>query len=128
MKGNGQKRLFTYLQLRKSGNLNEFMEYYPEYVEEFDVYKDQLYDWTDKLYNTYVDCFILKNKTLKNADFELKPILYDIQKEYLTNLMPNGRKVTFKYIVQYVKDMPVHKVMFSMNYNLRKKQAVAQAV
>ena len=25
------------------------MEYYPEYVEEFDGYKDQLYDWTDKL-------------------------------------------------------------------------------
>ena len=128
MKGNGQKRLFTYLQLRKSGNLNEFMEYYPEYVEEFDVYKDQLYDWTDKLYNTYVDCFILKNKTLKNADFELKPILYDIQKEYLTNLMPNGRKVTFKYIVQYVKDMAVQKVMFSMNYKHRKNVPVAQAV
>lgn len=128
MKGNGQKRLFTYLQLRKSGNLNEFMEYYPEYVEEFDVYKDQLYDWTDKLYNTYVDCFILKNKTLKNADFELKPILYDIQKEYLTNLMPNGRKVTFKYIVQYVKDMAVQKVMFSMNYKHRKNVPVVQAV
>lgn len=128
MKGNGQKRLFTYLQLRKCGNLNEFMKYYPEYIEEFDGYKDKLYDWTDKLYNTYVDCFIIKNKTLKNADFELKPILYEIQKEYLTNLMPNGRKVTFKYIVQYVKDMPVQKVMFSMNYNLRKKQAVAQAV
>ena len=69
MKGNGQKRLFTYLQLRKSGNLNEFMEYYPEYVEEFDGYKDQLYDWTDKLYNTYVDCFILKNKDIKKCGF-----------------------------------------------------------
>ena len=128
MKGNGQKRLFTYLQLRKSGNLNEFMEYYPEYVEEFDGYKDQLYDWTDKLYNTYVDCFILKNKTLKNADFELKPILYDIQKEYLTNLMPNSRKVNFKYIVNYVKQMPIQKIMFSMNYALRPKKVQAQAV
>lgn len=128
MKGNGQKRLFTYLELRKNGKLNEFMKYYPEYIEEFDRNKDQLYDWTDKLYNTYVDCFILKNKTLKNADFELKPILYDIQKEYLTNLIPNNRKVNFKYIVQYVKNMPVQKVMFSMNYNLRKKKAVSQAV
>ena len=122
MKGNGQKRLFTYLQLRKCNNLNEFVKYYPEYIEEFDIYKDKLYAWTDKLYNAYVDCFILKNTTLKNVDYELKPILYNIQKEYLTNLMPNNKKVTFKYIVDYVKDMPVQKVMFSMNYNLREKK------
>ena len=127
MKGNGQKRLFTYLKLRNNGNLNEFIKYYPEYIEEFDQYKEKLYEWTDKLYNNYVECFILKNKILKNCDYELKPILYDIQKIYLTELFPNQRKVTFKFVVEYVKKMPVQKIMFSMNYGLRKKETVEVA-
>lgn len=122
MKGNGQKRLFTYLKLRNNGNLNEFIKYYPEYIDEFDKYKEKLYEWTDKLYNNYVECFILKNKSLKNCDYELKPILYDIQKIYLSELFPNNRKVNFKFVVEYIKKMPVQKIMFSMNYGMRKKE------
>ena len=33
----------------------------------------------------YVECFIYKKNILRNADYELKPILYDIQKIYLTS-------------------------------------------
>ena len=42
--------------------------------------------------------------------------------------MPNSRKVNFKYIVNYVKQMPIQKIMFSMNYALRPKKVQAQAV
>ena len=38
----GKKLLFTYLQLRNNGNLNEFIRYYPEYIEEFDGYKGKV--------------------------------------------------------------------------------------
>ena len=95
------------------------MEYFPEYKEQFDEYKNRLYAWTDKLYAYYVACFIEKTSTLKNANYEFKPILYDIQNKYLNELRPNGRKVNFKFIVEYIKKMPVQKIMFSMNYSLR---------
>ena len=119
LKGNGQKSLFTYLSLRNNDNLYEFMEYFPEYKEQFDEYKNRLYAWTEKLYAYYVACFIEKTSTLKNANYEFKPILYDIQNKYLNELRPNGRKVNFKFIVEYIKKMPVQKIMFSMNYSLR---------
>tara|TARA_B100000963_G_C22640877_1_gene680555 strand:- start:13265 stop:14521 length:1257 start_codon:yes stop_codon:yes gene_type:complete len=119
MKGNGQKLLFTYLRLRNNDDLLEFLEYFPEYKEEFNGYKERLYSWTEKIYNFYVDCFIYKSTTLKNCPFEVKPILYDIQNQYLNELKPNGRKVNFKFIVEYIKKMPVQKIMFSMNYSLR---------
>ena len=128
MKGNGQKLLFTYLRLRNNDNLLEFLDYFPEYKEEFDGYKERLYEWTEKIYKYYVDCFIYKSISLKNAPFELKPILYDIQNQFLNNLRPNGRKVNFKFVVEYIKKMPVQKIMFSMNYSLRsEKTEVEQA-
>lgn len=126
MKGNGQKLLFTYLRLRNNDDLLEFLEYFPEYKEEFDSYKKRLYEWTQKLYKFYVDSFIYKTITLKNCPFEVKPILYDIQNQYLNYLKPNGRKVNFKFIAGYIKKMPVQKIMFSMNYSLRNDKTVEE--
>ena len=62
----------------------------------------------------------MKNKSrtiyLRNCAFEFKPILYFLQKHYLLELRPNGKKVNFTYLKQYVKGIPTEKIMFSMNY------------
>lgn len=121
LKGNLQKMFLQYLTLRKSDQLHDFLRYFPEYKQEFELYKEKLYKWTYKLFDHYVDTFILKKKRLNECPFEFKPILYNIQKEYLEVLKPNNRKVTFKYLTSYVKEcIPPKKLMFCINYPLRK--------
>jgi len=122
LKGNLQKMFLQYLTLRTNNQLGDFLRYFPEYKQDFELYKEKLYKWTYKLFDHYVDTFILKKKRLKECPFEFKPILYNIQKEYLEMLKPNNRKVTFKYLTNYVKDC-IHpkKLMFCINYPLRNK-------
>ena len=122
LKGNLQKMFLQYLTLRKSGQLRNFLRYFPEYKDNFELYKQKLYKWTYQLFDHYVDTFILKKKRLKECPFEFKPILYNIQKEYLEMLKPNNKKITFKYLTGYVHDcIPPKKLMFCINYPLRKK-------
>ena len=123
LKGNLQKMFLQYLTLRKNNQLGIFLKHFPEYKNEFEIYKVKLYKWTYKLFYHYVDTFILKKKRLKECPFEFKPILYNIQKEYLEVLKPNNGKVTFKYISDYVHDC-IHpkKLMFCINYPLRPKK------
>jgi hypothetical protein len=122
LKGNLQKMFLQYLTLRKNNQLSYFLKFFPEYSAEFEIYKKKLYNWTYQLFDHYVDAFILKKKRLKECPFEFKPILYNIQKEYLEMLKPNNRKVTFKYISSYVKEcIPPKKLMFCINYPLRNK-------
>jgi hypothetical protein len=121
LKGNLQKMFLQYLTLRKSDQLHDFLRYFPEYKQEFELYKEKLYKWTYKLFDHYVNTFILKKKRLNECPFEFKPILYNIQKEYLEVLKPNNRKVTFKYLTSYVKEcIAPKKLMFCINYPLRK--------
>ena len=122
LKGNLQKMFLQYLTLRKNDQLGYFLKFFPEYKQEFELYKEKLYKWSYQLFDHYVDTFILKKKRLKECPFEFKPILYNIQKEYLEVLKPNNRKVTFKYLTSYVNDfIPPKKLMFCINYPLRKK-------
>jgi len=120
LKGNLQKMFLQYITLRKDNKIGYFLTYYPEYKKAFRTYKMRIYTWTNELYNHYVDTFILKKKRLKECPFEFKPILYNIQKEYLQVLKQNNKKITFKYIVDYVHDcIPPKKLMFCINYPLR---------
>ena len=40
---------------------------------------------------------------------------------YIEQLKPNGRSVNFNYVKDFVKTIPVPKLMFSLNHDLRKK-------
>lgn len=122
LKGNVQKMFLQYLFLRKANEIDEFLTYFPEYKNEFNNYRRKLYKWTNKLYIQYVNTFILKKNSLKNAPFEFKPVLYNIQKQYLEVLKPNNQKITFKYIVKCVAELHPKKVMFCVNYKLQKKE------
>jgi len=119
LRGNLQKMFLQYLTLRKNNKLFDFLTFFPEYADDFELYKKKLYNWTSELFNHYVDTFILKKKRLKECPFEFKPILYNIQKEYLEYLKPNNRKITFTYLTNYVKDIHPKKLMFCINYPLR---------
>ena len=119
MRGNSPKLQYQFLELYKKNNVNNYLAYFPEHKELFNKFQKDFYNWTETIYNLYIDCFIEKQKYLKNCLFEYKPILYNLHKHYIEDLQPNQKKVNFTYLKKYVKTIPTEKIMFSMNYNHR---------
>ena len=124
IRGNSPKLQYQFLELYKQNKIKQYLSYFPEHKELFDNYRKDFYKWTETLYNLYIDCFIEKTSYLRNCAYEFKPILYFLQKHYLLELRPNGKKVNFTYLKQYVKGIPTEKIMFSMNYNHRNSNDV----
>ena len=116
LNGNSQKLQHNYYKLRNTNKIYEYLKHFPKHKKQFDEFQEQLYSWTEQLYGYYVACFIEKKMRLKDAPFEFKPILYELQYTYLNKLKPNNRKVTFNYLTKYVKTIPIPKLMFSINH------------
>jgi hypothetical protein len=116
LNGNSQKLQYNYYKLRNNNKIYEYINYFPHHIELFDQFQENLYAWTEQLFSYYVDCFIVKKISLKDAPYEFKPILYELQSTYLNTLKPNNRKVTFTFLTNYVKTIPIPKLMFSINY------------
>ena len=116
LNGNSQKLQYNYYRLRNTNKIYEYLKYFPEHKKQFDEFQEQLYSWTELLFGFYVDCFIVKKIRLKDAPYEFKPILYELQSTYLNELKPNNRKVTFTFLTNYVKSIPIPKLMFSINH------------
>ena len=116
LNGNSQKLQYNYYRIRNTNKIYEYLKYFPEHKKQFDEFQEQLYSWTEKLFSYYVDCFIVKKIRLKEAPYEFKPILFELQSTYLNKLQPNNRKVTFNYLTKYVKTIPIPKLMFSINH------------
>tara|TARA_B100001142_G_scaffold20059_1_gene18626 strand:- start:1176 stop:2342 length:1167 start_codon:yes stop_codon:yes gene_type:complete len=116
LNGNSQKLQYNYYKLRNNNKIYEYINYFPHHIELFNKFQENLYEWTEQLFSYYVDCFIVKKIRLKDAPYEFKPILYELQSTYLNDLKPNNRKVTFTFLTNYVKTIPIPKLMFSINY------------
>jgi len=116
LNGNSQKLQYNYYKLRNTNKIYEYINYFPHHIELFDQFQENLYAWTEQLFSYYVECFIVKKISLKDAPYEFKPILYELQSTYLNTLKPNNRKVTFTFLTKYVKTIPIPKLMYSINY------------
>ena len=119
LRGNMQKKQYQYLKLRNEHKLEEYLKIFPSDRAQFQKYQEDLYSWTGNLFNYYIDCFITRESKLKNAPYEFKPILYTLHSQYLKYLKPSNKKVNFAYIKEYVKQIPIPKLMFSLNYTRR---------
>tara|TARA_B100000900_G_scaffold222075_1_gene188518 strand:+ start:581 stop:1834 length:1254 start_codon:yes stop_codon:yes gene_type:complete len=119
LRGNSQKLQHRYLTLRNQNKLHDYLKHYTGDKDIFQEYQEELYDWTEKLYNEYVTCFIYKKCKLSECAYELKPILYKLHKDYIEKLKPSNKNVNFAYVKEFIKTLPVKQLMFSINYHKR---------
>ena len=121
LKGNSPKLQFQYLTLLKNKKINEYLFYYPENKEKFKNYKDDLYKFTDTLFNNYIDCFVKKEKTLVEYPFQYRNHMKSLHDIYINVLIKNENKkyVDKKLVIDYVNNLEPAKLMFSLNYHLR---------
>jgi len=119
LRGNQPKSQFQYLSLRKTGNVREFLKYYPEYTKPFHQYRKQVHDFTNTLHQSYVRCYIKKEKPLGQFPKEFRGHIYNLHQIYITKLMEEKKYVSLPVVIEYVNDMKSSHLMYAINYKYR---------
>jgi len=121
LRGNQPKLQYEYLSLRKTGRMTEFLKFYPEYKNQFYVYRKQLHDFTLALYQNYVNCYINKQSPLGEFPKEYRMSMYNLHQHYLTDLREEKKHITFKTVVEYVNSLHQSQQMHLLNYNIKRQ-------
>lgn len=124
LRGNQPKLEFRYFELWQENRIEEYLKYYPECKDLFVEYWNKLCKFMDLTFNHYVDCYMLKRFALKEYPFEYRTHMYALHTLYKEKLRDNRQIVTVPVTVEYFRSLPVAKIMFSLNYNMRPKTDV----
>ena len=121
LRGNQPKLQYQYLCLRSSGKLPEFLKYYPETKAEMSKFREQVHLFTNTLHQNYIDCYVKKDKSLKLFSDQYRTHMYKLHEIYLNELRQKHLFVTSSVVIKYVNELPPSLLMYSLNYNLRKR-------
>ena len=116
LRGNSPKDQFRYLILRNERNVMKYLKYYPEDKSSFEVYCKQVNDFTKRVFEHYVECYIQKQKPLLEYPYQFRTHMYMLHQIYLTQLRDNRKHVTKQVTIDYVNSLPPSKLFFSLNY------------
>ena len=120
LKGNHPKLQYQYLCLRKSGKISQYLHYYPESNKEFAGFRDKVHEFTRKLRDNYISCYIRKERPLMEYSDEYRTHMYSLHQIYKNNLKPNGKILVFEDVVNYVNELHPNLLMHSINYDQKK--------
>jgi hypothetical protein len=125
LRGNQPKLEYHYLELRKNGKLQEFLQYYPEYSSKMYGYQQKIHSFTTNLYNNYVSCYIKKQGPLYTFGNEYKTHMFNIHRDiYIKELAPRKQSIQKANIVHYVNALPERLLMYCLNLKHRKTDEV----
>ena len=116
-KGMEQKLMAQYFQLRKDHGIDEHLKYHPQYSRTFRQFRDRLHDYTQRLYDAYIEHYVKKDaKPLKDYDRELKTHMYKIHYDvYLATMKESGAFVTKHTVINYVNQLAAAQQLACLN-------------
>ena len=121
LRGNQPKLLFQYLSLRQQGKVKNYLKYYSEHRVEFSQMRQRVHNFTEALHNNYLRYYVYKEMSLNECPYQYRSHIGVLHNQYLYNLRENRQHVSRKYVIDYVNALPPAKLMFSLNYHLRKQ-------
>lgn len=116
VRGNNKNSFFTYISLRQSNRVKQFLSYFPEYNDEFNNHRLKIQNYTKLLYQNYANSYISKTQEKSEIPFELRPLCYNLHGIYLKD----KQKVTLRTVIQFFNDLPPAKMIFVINYQENK--------
>ena len=117
LRGNNKNIFYNYIELRKKGMVKEYLEYFPEYKDEFDGYRKEIEKSTMKLFNNYKEAYIYKKKTKQEIPFELRPLCYEMHGIYLSDHVKWDRM----NVINYFNRMDIARMIFIVNFEKNKE-------
>ncbi len=112
LRGNQIKPKYHYLTLRKQKKLQEYLKYFPEEKNKYDVYRSELSDYVYNLWQSYIGCYIKKQKPIKEWPREYRVHMFNIHKTYIEN----RQIITLNKVYIYFNNLHESQQMFSINY------------
>lgn len=123
LRGNQPNYKYYYLMLRKNQNiLKEFLQYFPEYIENSMEHEKEIKQYTSTLFKQYISCFIHKNMKLREYPPKYKTHMYQLHQMYMNILAPEKKYITYLITEKYINDLHPSQLMFSLNYEFHKQQ------
>lgn len=111
LKVNNNNKFFSYLELRRTFKLSEYIKFFPEEQYLFDDYRTKYTMIKNELLNSYVSLKITKEKEWSDIRYEMKPLIKELHHEYL-----NGKgKINSQYVTSYMDRLPIGKIYFIYN-------------
>jgi len=121
LRGNQPKLQYQYINLRKTGKVKEYLQYYKEHRKSFESFRSIIHDYTNELHNNYIRCYIKKEKELKEFPEKFRTHMYNLHHElYLKKLMPEKKYINKETVINYFNDLHPAKQMYVLNYDVRK--------
>jgi len=112
LRGNSPNIIERFTQLYTQSLIVRYLEYYPEDKK---LIVDQMKNMDiliKFLYDNYVDIHITKVRAAETVDKMYLPHLYSIHGIFLNQLKPNGKKVNFCEIKEYLHKQPWQRIVF----------------
>lgn len=111
LKVNNNNKFFSYVELRRSFKLNEYLKYFPEEQYLFDVYRNNYNLIKKELYESYTSLKIKKEKKWEDIRYEFKPLVKELHEEYISG----KGKINSLYVGSYMERLPIRKLFFIYN-------------
>jgi hypothetical protein len=111
LKMNHNDKYLNYISLRQKHLLTEYLNYFPEDRFIFNEYRDEFNMIKFKLYERYVSKFIRKEIDMKDIEYPLKPLVYELHEHY----KESGEKINIKVVSDYMHQLDGKKIMFIRN-------------
>ena len=126
LRGNNPKIQFQFYHLLKDKLIFEFLRYYPEYKNQFQEFKIDLFNYTETLWKKYRACYIYREKPLKEFGRQYRTHMFKIHQLYLHELKPAKKYTDKKFVIDYVNKLNPAELMYSINF-LHREQKVDEA-
>ena len=120
LRGNTRNMKYIYYNLRKKGDVKEFLSYFPEHNDTFIEFQNELHSVSRNLWELYKKCYI--NKThdkLQTIPYEYRPICYELHGIYLNT----RQKISWDLVKSFVNNLPIPRQLFIVNYNKRNEHS-----
>lgn len=115
LRGNQPKLKYRYLMLRNEGQVSDYLSYYPEHKDKFSIYREQIHDFTNTLYLSYISCYIKKFAPLRNYSSKYRTHMFKLHEIYKCQLVQMKKFVTKNIVIDYVNKLPTSLLMYSIN-------------
>jgi len=125
LKGNQAKMQYQYFVLLYQNRVHEFLNYFPEYTNQFNIYYQEFESCIQYLYSMYIDTHILKKIPYDNIPYEYKPHIDSIHHMYISSPLIKRKNVMKKPSIQrhdvqhYMYTLHPSKLMYTINYSKR---------
>lgn len=114
LRGNQANRIIRFLELRKEKQLKEYLNYYPEESDLYFKYEGIVRTNTRYLFNLYHNVFCTHQRQFSSLPVHFKKHVSHLHNVYKDSLKPQGKTITYEYVISYVNEMDPNYMYFTL--------------